>query len=264
MSRFVAVSRELHDQKKWRRYESYAFAAGDALIPVVAAELASAALSMPLAFSEQSGRYTLVAVLSLTPSRNMFVGPNGRWLGSYIPSWFRGYPFRLLPQQGTTDKVVLCVDEESGLVVERSADGDSFFDAEGNLSPALKTVFEFLSTLERSRGVTNLAVAALAEAGVIRPWQITAKTEQGQQAISGLHRVDEVAMNALSDDLFLNLRKRLALPIAYMQMLSAGQLGIFEHLAKFHNQPAPPPIATLPESIDSLLENPGSDVVRFR
>ena len=32
--------------------------------------------------------------------------------------------------------------------------------------------------LERSRRVTDLAVAALAEAGVIRPWQIKLKTKR--------------------------------------------------------------------------------------
>jgi hypothetical protein len=263
MPRLTIVSRERHDQKKWRRYESYAFAAADALVPVVGAELANTALLMPLAFSEQSGRYTLVAILSLAPGRNMFVGADGRWLSPYVPSAFRGYPFRLLPQQGT-DKIVLCVDEESGLVVERSSPGEDFFDAEGNLSPALKPVFEFLRTIENSRQITDMAVAALAEAGIIRPWQLAVKTEQGQQTISGLHRIDEVAMNALPDDVFLNLRKRSALPIVYAQMLSARQLGIFEHLARLHNQPAPPPLAKLPETIDSLFEMPGAEAIRFK
>ena len=50
------------------------FAAADALVPIVVAELSNAMPSMPLAFSEQSGRYTLVALLSLSPARNMFVG----------------------------------------------------------------------------------------------------------------------------------------------------------------------------------------------
>lgn len=262
MPRFVAVSRELHEQKKWRRYERYTFAAADAMAPIVVAELARA-LSMPLAFLEQSGRYALVAVLSLTPDRNMFVGAEGRWLGAYVPACFRGYPFRMFPQQGT-DNSVLCVDEESGLVVERSAVGEEFFDAEGNPSPALKPAFEFLMQVERSRRVTDLAVAALAEAGVIRPWQIKLKTEQGDQAIGGLHHIDEAALSALPNDVFLKLRTTAAaLPIAYAQMLSAAQLSIFEHLARLHKQAASPPVTALPETIDSLFEMPGDNVIRF-
>ena len=263
MPRYAIVSRERHDQKKWLRFNGYGFAGPDALAPIVGVELGRAALSMPLAFFlEQSGRYTLVAVLSPVPGRNMFVGPGGRWLGAYAPAWFRAHPFRMAPQQGT-DKAVLCVDEESGLVVERSAAGEEFFDAEGNPSPALKPVFEFLLELERSRRVTDLAVAALAQAGVIRPWQIKVKTKQGEQAISGLHRIDEAALRALPDDVFLKLRTTSALPIAYAQMLSMGQLGIFEHLDRIQTQLTPPPAAALPESLDSLLETLGDDVVRF-
>jgi SapC len=203
-----------------------------------------------------------VAVLSVIPGRNMFVDTGGRWLGPYVPVWLRAYPFRMFPQQGT-DKVVLCVDEESGLVVERGAAGEEFFDAEGNPAPALKPVFESLMEVERSRRVTDLAVAALAQAGVIRPWQIKVKTDQGDQEISGLHSIDEAALRALPDDVFVKLRTTSALPIAYAQKLSAGQLGVFEYLARLHNQPAPSPIAALPESIDSLLANLKDDVIRF-
>ena len=262
MPRFAAVSRERHSQKKWQRFNGYAFAAADALAPIVGAELARAALSMPCAFLEQSGRYTLVAILSPIPGRNMFIGPDGRWFGPYVPAWLRLYPFRLLAQQGS-DQLVLCVDEESGLVVERSAAGEDFFDGEGNLSPALKPVYKALTEMERSRRGTDLTVAALAQAGVIRPWQITLKTDQGAQAISGLHRVDEAALLALPDDVFLKLRTAFALPIAYAQMLSVGQVGTFERLARLHNQPAPPPAAALPETLDSLLELLGDQAVRF-
>ena len=144
MPRFAVVSRERHGLKKWQRFNGYAFAATDALVPIVGAELARAAVSMPLAFSEQSGRATLVALLSLVPGHNMFVGPGGRWLGGpYVPAWLRLYPFRMLPQQDTGE-LVLCVDEESGLVVERNAAGEEFFDREGNVSPALKPVAEDL------------------------------------------------------------------------------------------------------------------------
>ena len=106
-------------------------------------------------------------------------------------------------------------------------------------------------------------MAALAEAGVIRPWQIKFKTGQGEQPVDGLHRIDGAALNALPDDIFLKLRRASALFLADAQILSTGRLGIFEQLAKFYNQPAPPPLATLPETLDSLFEMSGDDLVRF-
>jgi hypothetical protein len=263
MVQFVAVSQERHASKKWQRHVNYRFAAAEALAPIIGAELARAALCMPLAFVEEAGRYHLVAILSLAPGRNMFVGPDGRWLGAYVPAWFRAYPFRLLAQQGT-DQSVLCVDEASGLVTDASHSAEKFFDEAGAISPSLKPVVELLTQVERSRKATDLAVSALAQAGVIRPWPIKFKSEQGEQAINGLHHVDEAALAALPDEVFLKLRTASALPIAYAQMLSAGQLGIFEHLARVPAQRTPPPAAALPETIDSLFELPNDETIRFK
>ena len=38
--------------------------------------------------------------------------------------------------------------------------------------------------------------------GAIQFWPIKLKAEQGERAITGLYRVDEVALNALADDVF--------------------------------------------------------------
>jgi hypothetical protein len=264
MPRFVPVNRERYSQKKWLRYTSYAFAAAEVVAPIVAAELVSAAPAMPCAFLRQGERFTLVAVLSGTASGNMFVGQDGRWFGGYVPALLRLHPFRMLPSEGT-DKVLLCVDEESKLIVEGDAQGEPFFDQEGNLSPALKAVFEAAMAVERNRKATDLAVAALAQADVIRPWQITIKSGESTHPISGLYRVDEAALNALPDDAFLGLRKASALPLAYTQMLSTRQLGLFERLEMLHSRaPQSPPLAALPETLDGLLENLKDDLRPMR
>lgn len=263
MPQFAVVSRERHAARRWRRPDGYGFAAGDAVVPVVGAELARLVLAMPIAFVEQAGRYQLVAVLSLTSGRNMFVEPHGRWLGSYIPAWYRSYPFRLLMREGA-DEPVLGVDEDGKLVADGAAAGEDFFDAGGNPSKALKPIVDLLMEVERSRKGTQLAVSALAEVGVIQPWPITLKTEEAERTVGGLYRIDEAALNALGDDAFVKLRKASALPVAYAQMLSRGQLGVFEHLAKLHAQLAQPVIAKLPKSIDSLFGMGENDIVQFR
>ena len=263
MVQFVAVTRERHAAKKWQRPASYGFAAGDALVPVIGPELSRLAPAIPMAFVEQSGGYQLMAVLSVTPGRNMFVGPDGRWLGGYVPAFLRSYPFRLLLREGT-DGSVLCVDEDSKLVVDAGGAGEDFFDADGSPSQVVKPILDLLGEIERSRKATQLAVSALAKAGLIQPWPIKLKTGHAEQAIGGLHRIDEAALNALGDNEFLKLRNASALPIAYAQMLSMGQLGIFEQLAKRHAQLAQTAVASLPESIDKLFEMPSDDIVRFR
>jgi SapC len=251
---YTAVTRERHTGKKWQRSRGYGFAANDALAPVVSAELARAARALPLAFLHKAGRLVLVAVLSLTPSRNMLVGPDGRWLGHYIPACFRSYPFRLFPAK-ETGRLVLCIEEDGGV----GTDGEDFFDQEGNLSPILKKVFDFLSEYERSRQATDVAVSALAEAGVVRPWPI--QIEAGNN-IAGLHRIDEAALNALSDDAFVKLRKSFALPIAYAQMLSAPHINVLEQLSR--SELRPKPAADFPESLDGLFGLTSGDTIKFQ
>jgi SapC len=262
MSKFAPVSRELYVGKKWQRPKTYSFSSTNALVPIVGAELARAMLGMPLAFLQEKSRFGLVAVLSLAPGRNMLVAPDGRWLGRYIPAWMRAYPFALLPKP-RTGEAILCVDTESGLVGGGSSVGEDFFDRDGNLSSALQQVVDFLGQLEHSRKTTEAAISALAEAGVIQPWPIRLKAEQAERTISGLHRVDEAALNALPDEAFLKLRKGLALPIAYAQMLSVGQLGLFQELARLQARLAPAPAAAVPESLDSLFGISTGDTINF-
>jgi SapC len=236
MPQFTAVSRERHAGKAWQRYTSYAFTARDAVLPLVVSELTQAVMTMPVAFVKQDGRYVLMAVLSLTPGRNLFVAPDGRWLGEYVPAVLRSYPFRLLRPEGAEESI-LCVDEHSGLVGD-AGQGEAFFDADGGLADTLKRTLDFLSHLERSRAATEMAVAALAEAGVIESWPLTLKNSGAAVPVIGLHRIAENRFNALDDEAVLKLRRAGALPIVYMQLLSMQQTPVLTRLAELHEQHA--------------------------
>ncbi len=176
MNKLTPVTHERHAGRKWPRFKDFSFASKMTTLPVAGVELVQAAMAMPLAFV--SGRYSLVAVLSLMPDRNMLVGPDGRWLGAHVPLVLRAYPFRMV-EQVEAGKVVLCVDEAGGLLPEGSTIGEDFFDKDGNLSPALKAMREYLAPVETNLLATDKAVAALAETGVIVPWPINVKTDCG-------------------------------------------------------------------------------------
>jgi hypothetical protein len=236
----TAISAENFSGKAWRRYTSYAFAAGGNLIPLVAAELAQAVPAMPLGFVQSGEGFQLVAVTALQPGANLFVAPDGRWLGAYVPAALRGYPFRLVKPQDRADSV-LCIDEASGLVAE-GGQGEAFFDEDGQPSKAVKDVLEFLSQAERNRMVTRAAVDALAAAGLIQPWPLNIKQGEQNVPVTGLYRIDEAALNALENEAFLTLRRSGALLVAYAQLLSMNQLAVLQQLAQIQaklNAPTP-------------------------
>ena len=117
MVKMVPVDRRSHAGKALRQGAGYGFAADQTLVPITAAEFATAAIAMPIAFIEHSKRYLPVAVTSPIQGRNLFISPTGQWLGTYIPAALRSYPFRLGMAEGST-VVSLWIDEDSGAVVD--------------------------------------------------------------------------------------------------------------------------------------------------
>lgn len=233
MPHYQAISRERHANRCWRPSSNYAFAAREALVPLVAAELPKAMMSLPIAFTEQGGAYLPAAVLSLLPGKDLFVAQSGSWAGDYIPSAFRAYPFRLAT---TGDgQQLLCIDDDSGLVGD---DGERFFSDDGRPTPAIVNVLNFLTQIEQNRVATAAACAALQKHQLIRPWAITLKTDAGEQQIAGLFQIDEAALLRLPGDALAELAQAGSLSIAYCQALSMQHLPLLGQLIDAHAQAA--------------------------
>ncbi len=262
MAKYVPVTMAQHAGKAWRRSGSYAHAAAVAAVPLVGPEFGRAALTMPIAFVAQAGRYVPMAIMSLVAGRNLFVGPAFQWLGSYVPAALRTYPFRL-GRANDSEQSILCVDEDSELVVDADGTAEEFFDADGNPSPATKAALEFLVRIERCRIATDLAVAALAEAELIQPWPLEVTSDGQTTPVKGFFRIDEAALNSCDDGTFLKLRKSASLPLAYMQLLSMSQVAIFDQLIRMQQHLMPRQQQRQISSLDEIFKMASSDTLKF-
>lgn len=227
------VTRERHGDNRWRRYSSYQWANGANLVPIVAPELAAAAISLPIAFTLRDDAPPLtVAVLGFEPGINLFVGGDGRWIGGYVPALLRMRPFMLVPTQD--GKRVLCIDEAAGDVgpLQGVPDTEPFFTPEGELAPPVKQVMEFVSRIEDAKAATEAAAAALQKHELLVPWQITLQGDAGPRHVQGLSRVDEAKLAQIPDDAFLDLRRANALPLLYAHLLSTQHMGLLGRLAQ--------------------------------
>jgi hypothetical protein len=225
MPDIVAVTKARHGDKSWQGFSSFSFASSYRFAPLFAAELPRAVLSLPMAFIKRENRFVLCGILSMGATGNCFVAPDGKWLGGYIPSVFRSFPFRLAKVEGQTN-LVLCVDEDSGLIVDDKGVGQPFFDDAGNISKPLQEVIDFLNAIEKNRKITEDAVSALSRAGVIAPWHL----EIDEKSIGGLYRIDETRLQKVEDAMFNQLRKTRALPLAYGQLFSMGNMAVLKKL----------------------------------
>ena len=228
MTKFQPITRERFASKRWKRYNNYSFAADTTVVPLAAGELSTAVLSLPLGFLTQGERKQLVAVLSLVPGRNVFVAPDGRWIGPYVPAAFRSYPFAMA--RTPDEKLVLCIAEDSNLVTD-GPDGEVFFGEEGKATEAMTDILKFLHQVENSRMAAQRATDCLDQHGLLQPWSITLKTPEGERQVPGLYKVDEAALNAVSAEILLELRQAGGLYLAYCQMLSMQHLPLLGKLA---------------------------------
>jgi len=246
MPQFVPVSTHKHASQRWKRFDNYHFATKDAVAPLVVQELPKAAMALPLAFIEQEGSYTPVAVLGLQSGHNLFVAPDGRWIGPYTPAAYRGHPFALAKM--ADGQQALCVDAESGLV--GPADGnhsngendgpegegfeETFFDEQGQPSQAVKAVLQFLEQVQANRVLTQRLCALLTQEGLIEPWPVILKDAEQERQVQGLHRVSEAKLKALGAEALHRLHQAGALPLIYCQLLSMQHLPVLGKLAQAH------------------------------
>jgi hypothetical protein len=249
MSQFTAITPQQFAGKAWQRYTSYAFAAEANVIPVVGAELAKLAPALPLGFIQANASFELVAITSLQPGTNLFVAPNGDWIGRYIPAALRAYPFRVVKTQDK-DESILCINESSGLVVEAGM-GEAFFDEAGRPAQSLNDMLDFISHIEKDRVVTQAAVDALQAAGLIQKWPLQMQTGDKTVTVEGLYRIDEAKLNAISGDVFLSLRSVGCLPLAYAQLLSMNQLAMLQMAADMRER-LRTNITQQPQNLDGL------------
>lgn len=254
------ISRETHRYKRLLPIPSYAFTKEQALVSLVGAELAHAVHNFPIVFAPAGESFALMGMLGLQPQKNLFVAADGRWLANYVPAFFRQYPFAVgLPAEG--GEPLLCVDDDSGLISD--TDGQALFEVSGDPTEGLRKMMEFVSEIERNRTMTIRAVNALARHKLIIPWDITlpqAKDKAPQQ-ITGLFRVDEVALNALSDEIFLELRQAGALPIVYAHLLSLNCIDNLLRLSSAHEQTAS--AAAKPGGLSGAVDPNGDLVFNF-
>lgn len=225
---YVAISQELHGDKRWVRHPSLLFANTDTVAPLLVSDLASAVQALPIGFIKQEQGFVLVVLMGLRADENVLVSSKGEWLSEYMPAIYRSSPFELL---AAGDHQVLSIDE----TCIRDGDGDEgeLFFEEGVITDSIRDVFERVQQINATRTTTQNICMVLAEHEILKPWPITISDGPNQQEVRGLYCVDEEALNALPDEKFLALRRTHALPVAYAQLYSMQKL---THLARLAQQ----------------------------
>ncbi|MBK1664077.1 SapC [Rhodospirillum rubrum] len=252
-----------HGKLRLKPVSDYRFAAQEAVIGLVGAEIHKAIHAFPIAFlrSAHAGGTScqMVGLLSVTPGQNLLVSPDGRWLGDYIPAALRAYPFVLARSQEDADTRLPCLDEDCGLLSE--SEGQPLFSEDGQLSDFSRRIIDFLTATERNREATQKGVDVLEKAQLFTPWSLQVVIQKQTKAIEGFHVIDETKLNQLDDETWLALRRAGVLPLIYGHLLSLNRTDLLGQLSGLQAQLAQQ--LTARPKLDDMLDFGDESILQF-
>jgi hypothetical protein len=221
----VPVTRERHGNKRVRSIERFDFASRFHVASLMMHEFVRATSFYPIVFIDdrEQGGFKPVALLGLESDENLCIDPDtAAWLpGAYIPAIIRRYPFAL----ASTDKqgeFAICIDEGAGLLSE--SDGLPLFDAEGAATETLDHVKRFLGELQQMDAISREFCGWLERHNMLKPLNLRVRVGETTRDVAGSYIVNEERLESLSDELFLELRRRRFIAPIHAHLTSLAQI----------------------------------------
>lgn len=222
----VAIDNTAHKDTKVKPNSTFENGKDMHLCLVQIHEFIAASAEYPLVFVKdpESGEFRAVAMMGLLPGENLFYSPE-KWQADYVPNVIRIHPWGLQPSEANPQELSLCMDMDSALVGDDS--GRALFDGEGADSEYLKSVKDFVGKIHSQSPVTVTFVKHMAELELLTPNSLTVSLGEDEKPlnIDGIYAVNPEALDKLSDEAFLELRKRNYLPVIYAHLASLAQVG---------------------------------------
>ncbi|MDO8408718.1 MAG: SapC family protein [Phenylobacterium sp.] len=209
-----------HGTMRLRTPLDYGFAGGANAVPLTLSEIPLAAPWYPIAFSREP-RPRPLAILGLREGENLFVDSKGRWReGAYVPIYVRRFPF-VLGQEG--ELITLCIENRPEVLSETA--GKPLFDGD-RPSALLESAMTFCRSAQAAERATIPFVEQLLELDLLESRTAVVEVPEGAKvSLSGFLTIDESRFRGLSDEVFLDLRRRGWLAAIYAQMQAALNWG---------------------------------------
>jgi len=202
---------------------NFSFARETNSIPLAAVEFFDAVREYPIAFAGSEGGANFpIGIFGIRQNENLFVSPEGKWEGRYVPAFVRRYPFVLAEQQDAEDFNVYLDEAYPGF---GAADGERLFTDAGEQAPLLKQALEFLATYQGEIKRTRLFVERLQALKLLIP-RLLEVVRPGEQplVLQGFSVVDESRLMSLPDADLLDLARSGLLAWIHAHLMSLGNV----------------------------------------
>lgn len=206
---------------------NYSHVSHQNMAPLLASEFLQASTNFPIVFVKQSetGKFKSVGLLGLDATENLIFS-NNKVRSHYIPVNIRRYPFAAGAKTADESEMILCIDENSALLNDK--EGVEIFDEDGAPSKSTQQVTTLLTDILAKDAATDIFISFLVENDLLQPAEVKLTLgKEGMRQLNGLYKIDEEALNDLSDDEVLTIYKRKYFAAIYAHLASLNQ---FERL----------------------------------
>jgi hypothetical protein len=198
-------------------------------IPVSFTEFGVAGRDYPIVFAsgDDGKTFSPVAVLGLASGENLFLGDDG-WAGAiYVPAYVRRYPFcmaRVTLDQVEQQDRLICV--EKAFVAAEGEPGEAYFDDKAQPTARWTEIEKLLNEYEADLERTREMCSIFAEYGLLEPFTMQATLTGGTPMnLTGMHRVNDARLEALTADQLRTLVRKGLLGRLYAHLLSLDNFG---------------------------------------
>ena len=219
-----------HSNLSLKEASGYRFARDTMSIFTNVTEFAVAARHYPIVFSTGDA-VAPVTIVGVRQGQNLFVGETGEWQrDTYVPAYVRRYPFILVASEDKT-KLGLCVDEEADALAE--SDVRPLF-RDGKRTDLVEQALNFCTAFHREAQATEAFCAAVKEQDLLVPNRADVRLKSGERlGVGGFQVIDEAKFNALSDEVYLDWRRRgWIAPIHFHLMSASNWAGLVNRVAE--------------------------------
>lgn len=233
--KITTLNREVHKGLKIDLSEvRFGFTRAAHMIPAVIDEFFAGGRALPIVFLPGPQRATPVFLLGFEPGENLFVGRDGNWTADYLPAFIRRYPFIIGEVQG--GQPLICIDESAASL--SSEHGEPLFLDDASEAPMLREVVKFTADYMAAANRTNEFVDLLQKHALFTGITIAVRLPGSEnKTLHGAMSIDVAKFDALTDEAFLDLRKKGFLQPIYSQISSVA---LIDKLAMAKPKPVAP------------------------
>ncbi len=216
-----------HQDLRLMKVSSFEFARKTSLVGLSISEMAKTFMSYPIVFPEEGEEVSPMGILSYVKDTNSYLDEKGNWKTSYVPAYFRLYPFALAKtgrgnQAEGQEEMALCIDRDAPHF--ESNMGDPLFTADGKPVDFIMNIFNALKQHHQELTATKQIFKKVAETGILQSKELHVQINNQKNITQKFKIIDMEKLKQLDDKILADWARTGIMATIYDHVRSLSHL----------------------------------------